>query len=187
MAVQSRSLTYEDLTRLREARDERLELIAGEIIVTPAPSLMHQIVSHRIDVLLDRAIVEPGLGLVIAAPFDVYLDEHNTPQPDLMVILQDRMHILGSARLESAPNLVIEIISPSSATKDRGTKRQLYARFGVPEHWLVDPVAHTLTVSSDPRDGRYRVETVFSETAVSATIPGLTVDLAALFATVPGL
>jgi Uma2 family endonuclease len=187
MAIQSRSLTYDDLKQERETRDERLELIEGEIIVTPSPSLMHQIVVHRLDVLLDRAIVESGLGLVIGAPFDVYLDEQNVPQPDLMVVLRDREHVLGSARLESAPSLALEIVSPSSATKDRVSKRNLYARYGVPEYWLVDPEAETVTIFSDPRDGRYRTEQTTSDVAISATIPGLSADLKALFAPVPGL
>jgi Uma2 family endonuclease len=187
MAIQSRSLTYDDLKRERETRDERLELIEGEIIVTPSPSLMHQIVVHRLDVLLDRATVESGLGLVIGAPFDVYLDERNVPQPDLMVVLWDRERVLGSARLESAPSLAIEIISPSSATKDRVTKRSLYARHGVPEYWLVDPDAKTITIFSDPQNGRYQAEQTTSDVAISATIPALSADLKALFAPVPGL
>jgi Uma2 family endonuclease len=187
MAIQSRSLTYDGLKRERETRHERLELIEGEIIVTPSPSLMHQIVVHRLDVLLDRAIVETGLGLVIGAPFDVYLDEQNVPQPDLMVVLWDREGILGSARLESAPSLATEIISPSTATKDRVTKRNLYARHEVPEYWLVDPDAKTVTIFSDPRDGRYQAEQTVSDVAISATIPELSADLKALFAPVPGL
>ncbi|MGH2616468.1 MAG: Uma2 family endonuclease [Thermomicrobiales bacterium] len=186
MSVLSHSLTYADLLRERETRDERLELIEGEIVVTPSPSLMHQIVILRLAVILDKVIVEPGLGLVIVAPFDVYLDEENVPQPDVMVVLPDRLHVLASAKLESAPSLAIEVISPSSATKDRVTKRNLYARHGVPEYWIVDSDARTITIFSDPRDGRYHAQTVASEVAVSATIPGLSVDLAALFAPVPG-
>jgi Uma2 family endonuclease len=187
MAIRSRSLTYEDLKQERETRDDRLEMIEGEIVVTPSPSLMHQIVVHRLDVLLDRAIVEPGLGLVIGAPFDVYLDEQNVPQPDLMVVLRDREQVLGSTRLESAPSLAIEIISPSSATKDRVAKRDLYARYGVPEYWLVDPEKATITIFSDPQHGRYRSEQTTSDVAISATIQGLSADLKALFAPVPGL
>ena len=187
MAVRSRPLTYEDLQRLRKASNDRFELIEGEIIVTPSPSLMHQIVVHRLDVLLDRAIVESGLGLVIGAPFDVYLDEQNVPQPDLMVVLWNRKGVLGSARLESAPSLAIEIISPSSATKDRVTKRDVYARFSVPEYWLVDADAKTVTIFSDPQDGRYQAEQTGSDVAISATIPELSADLKALFAPVPGL
>lgn len=190
MAVQSRTLTYDDLIREREIRDERLrlELIDGEIVVTPSPALFHQIIDHRLTVLLDRAIVEPGLGLVIGAPFDVTFDEQNTVQPDLIVVLHDRTQALesGTVRIENAPGLAIEIISPSSKARDRMIKRDLYARFGVPEYWLVDHERGTVTVFSGPRDGRYETENTTNDVAVSATIPGLTVDLAVLFAPVRG-
>ena len=182
MAVRSLALTYDDLLRIRETRDERMELIAGEIVVTPSPSLMHQVVVHRLAVVFDRVIVEPGLGLVVEAPFDMYLDEHNTLQPDVMVILRDRREIAESSKLVAAPNLVVEVVSPSSAQKDRGTKRDLYAAHDTPEHWLVDADYRQVTVSSNPRDGRYRTETTFDDTVVSATIPGVSVDLNSLFA-----
>ena len=104
-----------------------------------------------------------------------------------MAVLCDRERVLGSARLESAPSLANEIISPSSATKDRVTKRNLYARHGVPEYWLVEPDAKTVTIFSDPQNGRYQVEETTSDIAISATIPELSADLQALFAPVPGL
>lgn len=182
MAVQSRTLTYDDLLRSRETRDERLELVDGELVVTPSPSLMHQLVVHRLAVVFDRLIVEPGLGLVLEAPFDAFLDVHTTLQPDVMVVLRDRKEIVDSTRLMAAPNLVVEVISPSNAKRDRGDKRDLYAAHGTPEHWLVDADYRQVAVSSNPRNGRYRTETTFDDIAVSATIPGVTVELNALFA-----
>jgi Uma2 family endonuclease len=172
---------------MRETSNERLELIEGEIIVTPSPSPMHQLVAHRLAVLLDRAIVETGLGLVLEAPLDVFLASRNVFQPDLIVLLRDRIQLFGSAMVESAPSLAMEIISPSTSTYDRVTKRNLYARYGVPEYWLVDPESETVTVFSDPGDGRYRAEQTTSDVAISATIPELSADLKALFAPVPGL
>ncbi|MBA3451305.1 MAG: Uma2 family endonuclease, partial [Chloroflexia bacterium] len=73
MSILSHALTYDDLKQQREIRDERLELIEGEIIVTPSPTPMHQLVVHRLAVLLDRAIVETGLGQVLVSPIDVFL------------------------------------------------------------------------------------------------------------------
>ena len=187
MAIQSRSLTHDDLLREREIRDERLELIEGEIVVTPSPMPMHRLVVHRLAVLLDRAIVEPGLGLVLESPLDVFLAPQNVLQPDLIVLLNDRIRLFGPDMVDNAPSLAVEIISPSSTSYDRITKRNVYARYGVPEYWLVDPEKQAVTIHSDPRDGRYRAEQVMSDVAVSATIPGLSADLKALFAPVPGL
>ena len=187
MAIQSRSLTYDDLQKMREKRDERLELIEGEIIVTPSPSPMHQLVVHRLAVLLDRAIVESGVGLVLESPLDVFLATRNVLQPDLIVLLPDRIHLFGSARVESAPSLAVEIISRSTSDYDRAAKRTLYARYGIPEYWLVDPDAETVTIFSDPEDGRYRGQQTTNDVAISATIPQLSADLKALFAAVPGL
>jgi Uma2 family endonuclease len=187
MAIQSRSFTYDDLQRARETRDEHLELIEGEIIVTPSPSPLHQLVVHRLAVLLDRAIVESGLGLVLESPLDVFLAARNVFQPDLIVLLRDRIQLVGSAMIESAPSLAVEVISPSTSAYDRVTKRDVYARFGVPEYWLVDPDAKTVAIFSDPQDGRYKAEQTVSDVAISATIPGLSADLKALFAPVPGL
>jgi Uma2 family endonuclease len=186
MSVTSRSSTYADLLSERETRDERMELIEGEIVVTPSPIPMHALVAHRLTVLLDRAIVEPGLGLVLEAPLDVFLDDRNVLQPDLLVLLQDRIDLFGATMIESAPSLAIEIISPSTAPRDRGIKRELYARYGVPEYWIVDAHAALVTIFSDLQDGRYRSEQAVRDSAVSATIPGLSVDLATLFAPVPG-
>ncbi|MDQ3226355.1 MAG: Uma2 family endonuclease [Chloroflexota bacterium] len=186
MAIQSHLLTYDDLERMRETRDERLELIEGEMVVTPSPSPMHQLVVHRLAVLSDRAIVETGFGVVLESPLDVYLMAQNVFQPDRIVLLRDRFTHFGSNMVESAPNLTIEVICPSSRGYDRVIKRNVYARFGVHEFWLVDPDTRTITVFSDPREGRYQTETVASDVAVSATIPGVSVDLEALFAPVPG-
>jgi Uma2 family endonuclease len=186
MAILSRPLTYDDLVRERETRDERLELIDGEIVVTPSPTPMHQLVVHRLAVIFDQAIVAAGAGLVLEAPLDVFLETHNVLQPDVIVLLRDRIGLFGPQMVESAPSLAVEVISPSTAADDRVRKRQNYARFGVPEYWLVDPDAQTVTIFSEPEGNQYRKQQTTSDVAVSATIPELSVDLRALFAPVPG-
>jgi Uma2 family endonuclease len=187
MAIQSRSLTYDDLQRMRETRDERLELIDGELFVTPSPSPMHQDISGNLYTLFRNVVFESGRGRAYYAPLDVRLDENTVVQPDLIVILSDRSPVLTTARVEGVPSLAVEIISPSTSAYDRVTKRDVYARSSVPEYWLVDPDAKTVTIFSDPQDGRYQTEQTVSDVAISATIPELSADLKALFAPVPGL
>ncbi|MBW3631437.1 MAG: Uma2 family endonuclease [Chloroflexi bacterium] len=185
MAIQSRSLSYDDLQRLRETRDERLELIDGELFVTPSPTPLHQYVSGRLQYLFQQRVRELGFGLVFNAPLDVRLAKHTIVQPDLIIILPDRRPIVTGERVEGAPSLVVEILSPSTRTVDRTTKRDVYALYGVPEYWLVDTEARTVTLCSDPHDGRYRVERVTRDSAISEIIPGMTVDLTELFAPIP--
>jgi len=187
MAIQSRPLTYDDLQRMQETRDERLELIDGELFVTPSPSPMHQDISGNLYTLFRNVVFESGRGRAYYAPLDVRLDENTIVQPDLIIILSDRSPVLTTARVEGVPSLTVEIISPSTSAYDRVTKRNLYAQHRVPEYWLVDPEAKTVTVFSDPRDGHYRAEQVMSDVVISATIPELSADLKALFAPVPGL
>jgi Uma2 family endonuclease len=187
MAIQSRPLTYDDLQRMRETRDERLELIDGELFVTPSPSPMHQDISGNLYTLFRNVVFESGRGRAYYAPLDVRLDENTIVQPDLIIILSDRSPVLTTARVEGVPSLADEIISPSTSAYDRVTKRDVYARSSVPEYWLVDPDAKTVTIFSDPQDGRYQTEQTVSDVAISATIPELSADLKALFAPVPGL
>jgi Uma2 family endonuclease len=187
MAIQSRPLTYDDLPRMRETRDERLELIDGELFVTPSPSPMHQDISGNLYTLFRNVVFESGRGRAYYAPLDVRLDENTVVQPDLIIILSDRSPVLTTARVEGVPSLADEIISPSTSAYDRVTKRDVYAQFSVPEYWLVDPEAETVTIFSDPQDGRYQTEQTVSDVAISATIPELSADLKALFAPVPGL
>jgi Uma2 family endonuclease len=182
MVIRSHPLTYADLERARETTTDRLELVEGEIFMTPSPTPFHQLIVHRLAVVLDRAIVESGRGLVLESPLDVYFDEQNILQPDVVVLLRDRKDLLSSKNLEGAPNLAIEVVSPSSSAFDRRRKRDLYARHGVPEYWVVDPAARTVTIYGEARDGRYQTEHTDSNVAVSATIPDLSVELSALFA-----
>jgi len=185
MAIQSRSLTYVDLQRMRETRDERLELIDGELFVTPSPTPLHQFVSGRLEFLFRQRVLELGYGLVFDAPLDVRLAQDTIVQPDLIFVLPDRRPTVTAARVEGAPSLAVEILSPSTRAVDRTTKRDVYARYGVPEYWLVDMEARTVTVCSNLEQGRYSVERVTSDTAVSVIVPGLSVDLTHLFAPIP--
>ena len=82
-----------------------------------------------------------------AAPCDVILSDNDVVQPDLLFVSHEREHLLSSSQnVRGAPDLVIEILSPSTAEKDRGYKRTLYAKHGVAEYWLVDPVAETIQI-----------------------------------------
>jgi Uma2 family endonuclease len=185
MAIQSRSLTYDDLQRERETRDERLELIDGELFVTPSPTTIHQRVIRRLHRLFEEAIIEAGVGEFFPAPYDVKLADGSIVQPDLVAVLTERFAVIATDGIEGVPDFIVEVVSPSSKTHDRVRKRELYARHGVSEYWLVDPDARNITIFSDPQEGQFRSERAINDIVVSELIPGLSVDLKALFAPFP--
>jgi Uma2 family endonuclease len=185
MATQSRALTYDDLHRLRETRDEQLELIDGELLVTPSPTRLHQLVSKRLNHLFMQAVDDAGIGEYYSAPYDVKFADDSIVQPDLLVVLREHSAKFTENAVNGAPDLVVEIVSPTTGRRDLVIKRDLYARHRVPEYWLVNPDAHTVTAYTDPHQGRYRNERTFSDLAKSVIVPELSVDLAELFTPYP--
>lgn len=121
-------LTYEDYCRLPNDRN-RYEVLDGELSVTPAPRISHQRVSNRLHRFLDNHVVANQLGEILTAPTDLILAPTTVVQPDLVFISNDRRHIVAERAIEGPPNLVIEILSPTTGNIDRVTKAQLYARY----------------------------------------------------------
>ena len=136
--------TYEDY--LNTPEDRRYELLDGELIMTPAPGELHQSISILLGSKLFQFVDESRLGRVYHAPFDVVLSDVDVVQPDLLFVSNERSHIITPANIQGAPDLVVEILSPSTAERDRTFKRTLYARHGVKEYWMVDTTAEDITV-----------------------------------------
>ena len=133
-------LTCQDYFDLDAPEGERYELIDGVLIMAAAPNRAHQIASMMLGTWMNLFVHERGLGWVFGAPFDVVLSDTDVVQPDIMFVSNERAHIQTSANLQGAPDLVVEIISPSSERRDWRIKRELYARHGVKEYWLIDPI-----------------------------------------------
>jgi Uma2 family endonuclease len=129
--------TYKDY--LETPDDERYELIEGELLMAPAPIPKHQRISGRLDFALRKFVMEKELGEVFYAPCDVYLDAENVVQPDILFISKERFNIVGEKNIQGAPDLVIEIVSESTAYRDLIRKKRLYSRFGVKEYWIAVP------------------------------------------------
>ena len=151
--------TYEDYAALPDD-GKRYEIHDGELRLMPAPTLLHQIILGRLFRTLDDHVTARGLGLVVVAPLDVLLSdrpgETTILQPDLVYLDNRRLDAAHMRGIEGPPTLAVEILSPSTATTDRGRKRALYARYGVPYLWFVDPdsrelAAHVLN------SGEYRL------------------------------
>ena len=123
----------------------RHEILGGCHVVSPSPSIYHQLLSGRIQYQLYSQIAVPMRGLILSAPVDVQLSEHDIVQPDLVVILERNAQIVTHSKVLGAPDLLVEILSPSSVSNDRELKRHLYERTGVSEHWIVDPDVKTVS------------------------------------------
>lgn len=121
---------------------KRHEIIEGEHYMNPAPSTNHQTVSRRIQFSLYSQIELKELGQVFNAPVDLQLNEHNIVQPDIVIVLEAKRQIITPTKIKGIPDLIIEILSPTSTKNDCVLKRQVYETAGVPEYWIVDPIEH---------------------------------------------
>ena len=135
--TEKKKYTYADY--LKTPDDERYELIEGELLMTPAPVMRHQRISRKMLIAIDNHVTDNDLGEVFDAPSDVYLDNENVVQPDILFVSKERLDIIGEKNIQGAPDLVIEIISESTAYRDLVQKKKLYVRFGVKEYWIVIP------------------------------------------------
>jgi len=135
--IEKKKYTYEDYVKTSD--DKRYELIDGELLMTPSPFTRHQRISRKIEFILEKFITENNLGEIFYAPCDVYLDNENVVQPDILFISKDRMNIIGEKNIQGAPDLTIEIVSENSAYRDMVLKKKLYARSGVKEYWIIIP------------------------------------------------
>ena len=173
--------TYEDYRTTPE--DKRYELLDGDLLMTPAPNLKHQRVQVRLGSRLERFVEERALGELFFAPCDVVLSDHDVVQPDLLFVSREREHLLsGDDAVRGAPDLVVEILSPTTADRDRGYKHALYARHGVAEYWLVDPADETIAIHR-LRDGALVVAHTFGrgQTLRSPLLAGFELDVDAVF------
>jgi Uma2 family endonuclease len=174
--------TYEEFARLPEGDGNRYEVIAGELYVSPAPGTRHQRVLTGLVVALETHVAQHGLGDVLVGPIDVLFAEGDYLEPDLVFIRSERTSIESERGIEAAPDLIVEVLSASTARRDRTLKRERYMLYGVREYWVVDhEVGEVLVYRSSAESARpaiYRDRLVWR--AVEDA-PALEIDLNALF------
>ena len=171
--------TYADYQQLPEGAP--YQLINGSLVMAPSPATRHQrIVAYLYRSLYNHA---PDKGEVLFAPMDVKLSESDVLQPDLMFVAQERLDVIGEQAIDGAPDLVMEVLSPSTARHDLTTKKRLYEVHGVREYWIIDPDSSTVEIHTNTDAGfTQHARQVDSGTAASALVEGLSVDVEALFA-----
>jgi Uma2 family endonuclease len=131
--------TYSEFARLPSEGSTRYEVIDGELVVTPSPTSRHQeIVAHLLSLMYPFAR-ENRMGKVFPAPLDVLFAEGDYLEPDILFVGSDRADLVTDRGIEGAPDLVVEVLSPSTEARDRGIKLERYRLYGVPEYWIIDP------------------------------------------------
>jgi Uma2 family endonuclease len=179
-AAGEKAYTYEDYRRLPEGAP--YQLVGGELVLTPAPSTYHQIIAFNLGLALGNFVMTRQLGRVLFAPIDVYLAETETYQPDIIFISRERMDIMEPERINGAPDLVVEILSPATAYYDLRKKFKVYERCGVKEYWIVDPGERTVQVFVF-KEGRFVLDQEVEGTGevASRLLAGFTVTLESIF------
>ena len=138
--------TYRDYKNLPESETKRYELLGGELLMVPSPTTYPQRISRNLGSQLWDFARRNALGEVFYAPCDVILGD-DVVQPDIIYISKEHLYIVAEGEIRGgAPDLVIEILSPATAERDRTYKRTLYARHGVKEYWIVDPEERIIEV-----------------------------------------
>lgn len=175
-------LTYQEYFDLPES-DDRYELIDGELYMAPTPIPEHQDFLAELFTMIRTFVRENSLGRAYIAPLAVALSEYVVLQPDMMFISNERLGIIKWGQyVQGAPDLVVEVLSPSTTRHDRVVKRELYARYGVREYWIAD-INHG-TIEVDISGGESFITAgVYGEgdTFESTLLPGLEVDISAVF------
>jgi Uma2 family endonuclease len=172
--------TYQDYLHLPE--DRRYEIIEGELFMIPAPGSYHQDVSRNLEFILWEFVKKRGLGKIYYAPTDIVLSNEDIVQPDIIFIEKGRLGIIKEKNVQGAPDLIVEILSPSLRYRDRVHKKKLYQRHGVREYWIVDPKKKQIELMV-LEEGRYRMIGVYGlgDTMESPLLRGLKVSLKEVF------
>jgi Uma2 family endonuclease len=168
----STKLTYADYALFPDD-GLRHEIIGGDHYVTPSPATRHQRISRNLLYLIQSYLETHPIGEIFSAPFDVLLSERDVVVPDLIYLSNERAHFLTAKNLQGPPDLVVEIISPGTRSRDRELKRALYGRVGAQEYWLVDPEQDAVDVYRSPGGFHYPIRYARTDTLTTPVLPGL--------------
>ena len=173
MAVAAKKLTWDDIKDWPEDAGRKTELVDGRVVVSPSSGRPHSLANLRLAEALIPFVREGNLGELHVAPIDCVLASETVYQPDLCFIRRGREGILTD-RIEGAPDLAIEILSPSNRAHDTEVKFRDYARFGVAEYWIVDPESKTVRTFAN-RGGRFELlaESADREPVATEVLSGL--------------
>jgi len=144
-ATGAKPFTADDYRRMEED-EHRYEVLEGELCMAPAPNRFHQAISRNLCRMIYTHLHTHPIGKAYNAPFDVYFDDLNVAQPDVVFVKNSTKAKLVDEGIHGAPDLLVEVLSPSTSTRDLGVKRALYAKSGVEEYWIISPELRQMQV-----------------------------------------
>ena len=174
-------MTYDQYCLLPEDGNQ-YELFDGELVMTPSPSARHQDIVGKLYALLLQHVQSNSLGKVYVAPLDTIFDQYTVLQPDILFVSRERVPEVVKERIEGAPDLVVEVLSPSTFHKDLRRKMHVYSQFGVWEYWIVDPEEQTMELYQRVGEKLQLARRFASqETFQSPLLPGFELDVRSIF------
>ncbi|MBS4021781.1 MAG: Uma2 family endonuclease [Dethiobacter sp.] len=175
--------TYEDYLKIPEEPGYRFEILEGNLVKEPSPSMHHQRLSRELGYQLITYFNEfDPEGELFFAPLDVTLTSSNVLQPDILFVSSTRKGIMRRERIDGPCDLVVEIMSPTNRRKDRLSKMEIYRKAGIPHYWLVDPEENTLEAFM-LKCGNYTLVVAggSGDTFCHPEFPGLSLNLDKIF------
>jgi Uma2 family endonuclease len=154
------------------------QVIEGDLLMSPSPNTFHQVIIGRIFAAFFVHLQTRPAGQVFIAPLDVFLDDINIYQPDMIFVSHKSRAKIVEEGIEGPPDLIVEVLSTSTSRLDKGSKKKVYTRSGVEELWLVDPHTKQVEVCTGMQSVVLGVGAVLKP----AALPGLTIAIAELFA-----
>lgn len=181
LAVKEKPATIKEYRELPEGSP--YQLIEGELVMTPAPTPRHQRISSKLFKRIDAFVEKTSAGLLYYSPIDIYLEEENAYQPDIILVSTARKDIIKEDAIHGAPDMVIEILSPSTAYYDLRKKFRVYERSGVQEYWIVDPEMLSIEIYGNEKGHFVQTARAEGEGEVeSGVLKGLKVSVEGVFA-----
>lgn len=179
--VMQRRLTFQDYQMLPD--DQDYEIVEGVLYVAPRARSGHQITANRLSVILTAHVEDKGLGTVVPDADLIVTDRDTCVSPDIMFFAGKRFEEVDRDDwIRIIPDLVVEVLSPSTEDYDRRTKRETYARLGVQHYWIVDRRSRTLLECILQSDGSYLERVHHDAEPVRPTLfPDLAIDLSRVF------
>jgi len=174
-------LTYKDYLQYPDD-GKRHEIINGDHYMTPSPNSYHQYYSKKIVFQMENHLINTEQGVVFYAPLGVILSDNDIIQPDIIFVSYNNIQIIKEPGIFGSPDLVIEILSQSTRSRDKGLKMDIYAKYSIPEYWIVDSEEKIIFLYR--LDGnKYKREQVSDKTLSTISIPGFVLDLNDVFST----